>query len=212
MSTLSLDHRSSSGLGLTVCTLNTPLSRAIRCSPDLGSMPTHIPSSQRSSHFPGMSFVFGMRKCTFSPMCINLELARRPFISWNAVLPEGRTRHRVIKYPAWRISHGTMGWFSLILHWSFSSTADRRVRIMPMTSCTERSTVALVLDSPTDELSSAVPYSLDRFLATSLAMSFAELSWSVLTSTLSFFRPTVSKSSHIWSTTHCSELPLCSTA
>ena len=97
------------GLARIVWTLKTPLSRPTKCSPDLTSHPSHTPSFQRSSYLPGMSLVFGMRKCTISPNSANFPFDRLPFIIWKAVRPWDRILHRVTRYPACRISHGVMG-------------------------------------------------------------------------------------------------------
>ena len=175
---LSGDHLVSAVLDLTVDTLNTPLSMPMRCSPDLTSHPSHIPSLHLSSNLPGISLVLGMRKCTSSPNSASLPFGRRPFIICSAVRPLGRMTHRVMRYPAFRISHGVTACLRVILVFSFSSSADRIVLHCPSTSWIARSMVPLLSESPTRELSNAVPNRPPRFKAICFGTSMMAGSWS----------------------------------
>ena len=75
------DHRSSTGLRLTVAARKTPLSVPTRFSPDRMSNPSQIPSLQTSSNLPGMSFVLGILKCVSSPSSHSLAFDLRPFMT-----------------------------------------------------------------------------------------------------------------------------------
>ena len=110
-----------------------------------------------------------------------------------------------------RINHGTTVMSNLTFIATLLSRADLRVRTWPSTSWMARSTVALEFESPTAQNSIPVPKSVTLHLATALATSAAAGSWSLFMTIFSLRRPTVSKSSATWSSTHASEAPLCST-
>ena len=140
-----------------------------------------------------------------SPNSANFPLDRRPFIISKDVRPDGLTLHRVMRTAACLMSQGTTGESIFTGTANLSSRADLIVRHWPSTSCIARSTVPLLLESPTAEFSSAVPYVVARHLETSRAMSLADVSWSLLMMILSLRSPMVSRSSAIWSTTQASD-------
>ena len=77
---LSADHFASTVFARIVDTLKTPESIPIKCSPDLTSHPSQMPSLQRSSNLPGISLVRGIIKRTISPNSASSPFDRRPFI------------------------------------------------------------------------------------------------------------------------------------
>ena len=103
-----------------------------------------------------------------------------------------------MKYPACRMSHGVIALFRVILVFNCTSSADRMVLHCPWTSCIARSMAPLLSESPTRELSIAVPNRPPRFWAISLATSMVAGLGSYLVIMRSSLRPIVSMSSLIW--------------
>ena len=140
------------------------------------SNPSQSLSSHKSSNYPRVCLVFGILKCTTSPIPARRAFDRRLFMSSKDVRPEGLTRHRVMRHAACRISQRTVGEDSRTGAESQCSSADLSVRICSSLSWMALSMVPLVLESPTCELSNAVPYSDARHFAISRAMSLADVS------------------------------------
>ena len=176
-------------------TLNTPAFVEMTSSPLRMLNPKYIPSSHRASNFPGISLVSGIRKYTASPNSFIAMFDLRPLMSWYAVRPLGLTQLLVMTCPACRTSHGMTGWPMGIFSPTFISRAILKVLAIPSKLAILFSIVPFESESPTLELSIAVPNSLSRAFCTSRMTSTMDGSWSDLRISLSFFRPTVSRSS-----------------
>ena len=132
--TTSAAHRLSADRLMTVESLKTPFSVPTRCSPLLMMKPIQHPDSQRSSKAPTLDAVLGILKRTDSPNGTSLELDRRPFMSWKAVLPSARTLDTLIKCAACRTNHGTMGSSNFTRSPVLDSRSERKVLTRPLRS------------------------------------------------------------------------------